>query len=812
MISLNDFLSAVDTTIHINIVHRDEIDEDEQGQYNAISANPDQSLFIVAGPGSGKTTVMTLRVLKLIFVNDVDPKSILVTTFTRKAAAELSSRIMGYGDLIRREILERTQDEVLKNRLISIDFNLITIDTLDSIAEQILRIYREPGNPAPIVIKEYTSRAIITKILFYRHRYQNPELLAYINFLNGDAPTKQVNFSDLVKTILTIHQRCCHDCIQFESYIENTEQPGVDILHEILADYKQTLIDRNLFDFSRLETEFYSRMIEHKLDRFLEGIKIVIIDEYQDTNLLQTNIYFNISDAALKNNGSISVVGDDDQSIYRFRGATVELFRKFREYFERRFHKQPKLITLRQNFRSTDEIVSFINDYIQLDSIFQEVRVPEKPQIIRSRDTTECDYYNYPIMGMFRPNITILSRDLANFINNLYIKNPMTIRGNNGSNHKIQLNQIGSAADISILCISPKERKEMGNAPRLPLLLRNELNQLNPGLKVFNPMGRKLSEIPEIERLCGLILECIDPNSTIQNSIENLPITARTTFDRWRTAARTFIHENAIPVRRLLLSDFVTLWQNRLKRSNNEPIEGQYVSLIDLSYNLITWIPFLQEDIEGLAYFEAILRTMDDNVLFSNFESEIYVDAKIPFNRQQAASINEAYWHIFVPIAMGAIEIEEDLFETLPHDRLNIMSIHQAKGLEFPIVIIDVGSEFSTRHKSQAFKRYPVDPSFDTMIENELRPFSPLTTGLGLDYSDRTDLNRDFDDLIRKFFVAYSRPRDILLLVGLSSVLSDTTVGKGKKMEHRRIENIATGWTRCGCWVWRPGLNNLTHI
>lgn len=812
MISLDDFLTTVNAQLNIQIVHDEEIDEDEQGQYNAISADPNQLLFIVAGPGSGKTTVMTLRVLKLIFVNDIDPKSILVTTFTRKAAAELSSRILGWGDLIRRNILEDTDDSALRDQLTAIDFNQITIDTLDSIAEQILRIYREPGNPAPIIIKEFTSKAIITKVLFHDQRYKNLDLISYINYLTGNAPTKQVNFSDLVKRILSIHQRCCHDQVQFDEYIESSEQPGVPILHRILQDYQAVLNDRNLFDFTRLETELYSRMMDHKLDRFLEGIRIVIIDEYQDTNFLQTKIYFKIAEAALQNDGSISVVGDDDQSIYRFRGATVELYREFQNHFEHKFHKRPALITLRQNFRSTDEIVNFINGFIQLDSIFQDVRVPEKPQIIRARDTTHADYYNYPVVGMFRNDINTLSSDLASFVNNLYSGNPITIPGDNGENHTIQLNNDGSAADIAILCISPKERKDMGNAPRLPFLLRGDLNRLNPGLKVFNPTGRKLSQIPEIEQLCGLILECIDPGSTIQTSIKNLPGTARATFDRWRLSAKNFIQINTTPVRGLLLSDFVNLWQNRLKRKNRQPIKNQYVSLIDLSYNLLTWLPFLQRDIEGLAYFEAILRTMDDNILFSSYESEILVDSHIPFNTHQKASINQAYWNIFVPIAMGAIEIDEELFETLPHDRLNIMSIHQAKGLEFPIVIVDVGSEFNKRYPSQTFKRYPSDPSFDTIMENEVRPFSPLTTDLGLDYSNREDINRDFDDLIRKFFVAYSRPKDILLLVGLNSVITDTVVGKGKNMEHRRIENIATGWTRTGIWVWRPGLNNLTHI
>ena len=162
MIELDDFLDAVDSQLDRQILNDDE-DTEENGQYNAISAEPNECLFIVAGPGSGKTTVMALHVLKLIFIDEIDPKSILVTTFTKKAAAELSSRILGWGDELRQFFIENSEDNALKDQLRSIDFNQITIGTLDSISEKILRIYRDPGNPAPIIIKEFTSKAILSK-------------------------------------------------------------------------------------------------------------------------------------------------------------------------------------------------------------------------------------------------------------------------------------------------------------------------------------------------------------------------------------------------------------------------------------------------------------------------------------------------------------------------------------------------------------------------------------------------------------------------------------------------------------------------
>src|SRR5262249_50268435 len=145
-------------------------------------------------------------------------------------------------------------------------------------------------------------------------------------------------------------------------------------------------------------------------------------------------------------------------------------------------------------------------------------------------------------------------------------------------------------------------------------------------------------------------------------------------------------------------------------------------SLVDLAYKLVTWIPAFQDDIEGLVYLEAIVRTTTEASRFSKFGSEIVFS---PPNLEQP-SVYSAVWDIFVPLASGAIDVDEDLLETLPRDRLNVLSIHQAKGLEFPLVIVDVGSDFRQNHWKQAFKRFPRDGGETCNLEDELRPFSPL--------------------------------------------------------------------------------------
>ena len=100
MISFSQFQEIV-----IDELKRDIRQDMNPDQHRAISAPQDESQFIVAGPGSGKTTVMVLKILKFIYVDDVNPGSILATTFTRKAAAELRSRILSWGDIIRQKLL-----------------------------------------------------------------------------------------------------------------------------------------------------------------------------------------------------------------------------------------------------------------------------------------------------------------------------------------------------------------------------------------------------------------------------------------------------------------------------------------------------------------------------------------------------------------------------------------------------------------------------------------------------------------------------------------------------------------------------------
>ena len=132
------------------------------------------------------------------------------------------------------------------------------------------------------------------------------------------------------------------------------------------------------------------------------------------------------------------------------------------------------------------------------------------------------------------------------------------------------------------------------------------------------------------------------------------------------------------------------------------------------------------------------------------------------------------------------------------------MSIHQSKGLEFDVVIVDVGSDITDNSRYTAFKRFPRNGGVTHNIEDYLKDYSTVN----YDYDDISGQDKAFNDLIRRYFVAYTRAKSILVLVGLNSMRYGY---KGDFQNKIEIENVATGWSRDRVWHW-DSLSNLLHI
>jgi DNA helicase-2/ATP-dependent DNA helicase PcrA len=306
--------------------------DDQQGK--AVFEAPDANLFIVAGPGTGKTACLTYRALYLIFVADFRPDGILATTFTKKAAAELRSRILGWGYRmidVAQSVLAADRANVLR----SIDLNQIRTGTLDSICESILREHRAPGEEPPVLTDEYVAKTVLIRDgLLSSGLYKDDALGKWLLQLRNGA-TWGYNLAAKASLLRSIGDRRHNDLIDFNRFVKSgprSQRKGRNAVLSVFDNYDAAMTNAGVMDFAQLEHKFGDGLKNGGYTTFTKTLQSILVDEYQDTNLLQELIYYGLA----KSSGApLTVVGDDDQSLYRFRGATVELFSDF----PRRLHQ-----------------------------------------------------------------------------------------------------------------------------------------------------------------------------------------------------------------------------------------------------------------------------------------------------------------------------------------------------------------------------------------------------------------------------------------------------------------------------------------
>ncbi|MDD2211706.1 MAG: ATP-dependent helicase [Clostridia bacterium] len=765
MISIDSFKSIVRQEIGYDLDNND-------AQREVIAHDNDDVLMIVAGPGSGKTAVLVLRALRHVFVDDILPEKILITTFTRKAAKELRTRWINWGLLLLNHLQNNPN---LREQISRIDLNRCRIDTLDSIAQQALTENKLPGEIAPVVLEGYASKLILKRFSFSQIYFANKtELDSFFSRYTRDGrpPSNQGKALEVAKTLC---ERLIQDRVNLDSYgrVSDARQ----LMMEIHNEYLSALRERNLFDFATLELELLNRLQNETIQAWVNDINALLIDEYQDTNPLQEAIYFEIISLV---SPKVTMVGDDDQAMYRFRGGSVELFTQFSSRCLNATGRATRRIDMINNYRSSSEIVHFYNSHITRDPCFADARItPAKPEVVSIRGSLEM-----PILGLFRDGKDVLADALAELLHGLIV-NRRKIIPNNGTEYEINLTDEGDLGDFVFLAHTIEEVKynrfNVNAEEKFPWYLRNAM--LSRGLRVFNPRGRALRSIRDVQQLLGLILLCIDPDC--QRTNQTRPTREAGYFlDQWRNAASALIDENPLPGG---IHTFVNEWQKAsLGQHNRFPSDWPVLELV---YKLITWLPTFQNNPEHQVWLEAITRSISSAGMVSPYGMQLY-QANPHRERSRESFIRDA----LLPIAENEVEVDEDIMPSVPRNWLQLMTIHQAKGLEFPVTIVDVGSRFSRNHHTQALLRFPRDPSNVVLMEDDVEPHleGPLRSG-------RTPIDRSFDDLIRLYYVAYSRPMSVLMLVGDEKCL---TYGRGRNLTNA-IPNMALGWNRDGTWPWR---------
>jgi DNA helicase-2/ATP-dependent DNA helicase PcrA len=750
--------------------------EDNSGQFSGVAHDTNEVLMLVAGPGSGKTAVLVLRALRHIFVDDILPENILITTFTKKAAKELKTRWLDWGTLFLEE-LSNSPD--LQVNLTHIDLNRCRIDTLDGISQQALTENRLPGQLAPVLLDESASKLVLKRFAFSEIYNPNKALLdsyfARYSF-EGNQPRNRGEALAIAKTLC---DRLVQDLVNLETFgsIAHANQ----IIVEIISNYHLYLREANLCDFALLELQLLERLRSNTLSEWSNSIHALLIDEYQDTNPLQEAIYFEVINSS---SPLVTVVGDDDQSLYRFRGGSVELFTRFEARCESATGRASRRVDLSRNYRSSEEIVDFYNNYISGDQNFTPARiVPSKPAVTSQRGLVEM-----PVLGLFREDPTTLAAALSAWLEELFINRSVTINGDD-ENYELTLPNDGDLGDCVFLAHTVNEIKYDGykgeSQIRFPGCFRDEMEQRN--LQIFNPRGRALRNIRNVQILLGLLLHCLDPEGSYSTQV--YPTNeARFFLNEWRQLADSFIDQNPFPSNNGGLQGFVDSWKDVSRGNFGHGFPPDW-PVLEIVFKLIAWIPSFQNDPEHQVWLEAITRTISAAGMASPYGMKVLQDES-HYIRSRESFIRDA----LIPIAENEVNVDEEIMPSVPRNYLQLMTIHQAKGLEFPLVIVDVGSQFTRKHHKQAFRRFPSSPSNVVLMEDDVEDHlaQPLR-------GFRNPIDRSFDDLVRLYYVAYSRPKSVLMLIGCEKCLA---YGKGSKYSGS-IPNISLGWCRDETWPWR---------
>jgi DNA helicase-2/ATP-dependent DNA helicase PcrA len=294
------------------------------------------SLLIIAGAGTGKTTVITERIKYLIFSKKAKPQEILALTFTEKAAREMEERVdvaMPYG------------------------YTQMWISTFHSFCDKILR--REALHigldPKYKLMTEAESVQLLRKNLFklnlnYFRPLGNPNkflsgMLQHFSRLQDEdvSPSEYMAWVKKQKAVVP------EEKIEIEKWME---------LAKAFKAYDEIKVKEGFMDFGDVivKTLKLFRDRPNILKDYQNQFKYLLVDEFQDTNYAQNELIKLITGKK----GNINVVGDDDQSIYKFRGAAVSNIIQFRKNFPK-----AKVIVLTNNYRSTQEILDRSYDLIQ---------------------------------------------------------------------------------------------------------------------------------------------------------------------------------------------------------------------------------------------------------------------------------------------------------------------------------------------------------------------------------------------------------------------------------------------------------------
>lgn len=632
-------------------------------------AHTDGPLLIIAGPGSGKTQVLVWRALNLLLSGKAEAGEILVSTFTEKAAYELRDRI----SLDARKVGYRG------------DLSDLLVGTIHGICNRFLGKYRHRTR----LLAGYETLDDLTQQLFINDRFE--EIVGppddggkYL----GRWSTKWGTIDQLVPYL----NKLAEELVDPHAVAASAD-PFTAAIGRVYLAYEAALGEANAIDFAHLQTEFLRLLdLPDVGERIAGRVKYVMVDEYQDTNHVQEELILRLARPQL----NVAVVGDEDQALYRFRGATVRNILEFPTRFETCARE-----TLSINYRSHERIIG-ANDRWMASADWSNPKGPD----FRFAKTTVPEpgvmYPGYPaVFSIYGTSARDEGERFADMV--AYLK------------------QQGIVEDYSQIALLLHSVRGEHSGRYLDALARR-------GIPAFCPRARGYFENDEVRLMVAALALVLGYHGEGRGE----------TWGRALAELAAYVDGALIDLAKAAAGTPFAARLQALVAEVSGLREGESLDRrsADYFYQLVAEEPFATyvKD-ENRARNLAIL-----SQLLNTFQAFYHFTVITFANREW---LRRQFFNSFLRLLHeGGINEYEDPDQPFPKGYVQVMTIHQAKGLEFPVVA--VGSLHVATSTSKAVDRV-LGPYYSRP------PFEP--DGRITDF-----------DRMRLHYVAFSRAAMVLVL------------------------------------------------
>lgn len=720
-----------------------------ENQQKVVEYNGNKPLLVEAGPGSGKTRVIIERVKFLINELKVNPSSLLVITFTRKAANELKDRL---SEDIPKNIINEMQISTIHS--FCLDFlkkrgnvtNLIDDDSGEKRRLFIQKYKYKLGFKNEFYLADYQIPSVINK--FDEYTTFKVDIDGLIDYIKQTRPIDK-EYVDFVNSFKFFPSKKVRENEKFKKSWYNARFLQTP---KAYVKYLELLDLFNAVDYNTVQIKFLESLKENPETQYTN----ILVDEFQDTDPVQAEIF----EILLKNAESFTAVGDVDQSIYSFRGS-------FRDYFEEFYNKyNAELISLNYNYRSTNNIIRTSEAFIK-----PQRKEYSKKYLVGARNEDKASY----ILESLDPQEE--AQKIFNLIKDL--KDNGKIR--QYSDVAILYRSIVSNKNIPFLIDEFKKNDISYHISGTEDLI--ESDEVKSILTLFYYIARKLDhsygmsnlekEWLNLRAFCGidfipkfrkLAVETKRYLMELQENFEN---------DVLKTEKEVYFELTGKKSRKKKFNGVFTRNEDVLieifKRVNKPVVD---LDLIEDTGDreFFTELEKLRENVfssdeeDKLTILEVYYELLNlcgyfDDLVINNGDYELELEnlskiSRTIFNYESIISAKDVRGLFFflTNVIEGYGTSSSDV------DGVQLMTVHKAKGLEFPVTIVSSLSEYN-------FPLAPRDPMREKDNINKDDTF--YTPNKFLEYKDCSEadeVNLGLAEENRVIYVAMTRAQDILVL------------------------------------------------